>query len=110
MIKILKKIKKKIINYYLSKFKRDKINILSVEDFLKFSFFEKKSQNNPYKNIKRLKEVFSKIGNIKIIFVIRSQKNLIKSFYNQYYLNDWKDHKIKHNNIINFLKKKKIKD
>ena len=91
--------KKKIIHYYFSKFKKNKINILSIEDLLKFSFFQKKSQNNPHKNIKRLKEIFLKIGDVKVIFVIRSPNDLIKSFYYQYYYNDWKDNKIYHHNI-----------
>lgn len=101
--------KKKIIHYYFSKFKKNKINILSIEDLLKFSFFQKKSQNNPHKNIKRLKEIFLKIGDVKVIFVIRSPNDLIKSFYNQYYYNDWKDNKIYHHNIMKYFKKKKIR-
>ena len=107
--KNFKKNTKKIINYYSSKFKKDKINILSVEDFLKFSFFTKKSQNNPHQNIKRLKEVFSKIGSVKIIFVIRSHKDILRSFYDEYYLNDWKNNNIKHNDIVNYFKKKRTK-
>ena len=107
--KNFQKYKKKIINHYLSKLEKNKINILSVEDFLKFSFFTKKSQNNPHQNIKRLKEVFSKIGSVKIIFVIRSHKDILRSFYDEYYLNDWKNNNIKHNDIINYLKKKRIK-
>ena len=106
---MFKKNKFKLIKFFKKKLIEGKKNILSIEDLLKPTFFNKKNGHDIFKSIKRYHSILSNFGNVKVFWIIRSHTEIISSSYDQFYLEDWKNYKITHSQILSFFKKQKNK-
>lgn len=103
-----KKNKAKIIKFFQRVLKSKQKNVISIEDLTKPTFLTQKKGHNIFKCLKRYYKILSNFGDVKIIYVIRSHTEIISSFYEQYYLEDWKFYNITHDKVVNFFKYKKF--
>ena len=104
-INYLKK-KSFIISFFKNILTKHQKNIISIEDLTKPTIFQQKNIHNIFLSLKRFKEILSTFGTVKIIYVIRSHTDIICSYYEQYYLEDWYHHNINHQKILDFFIKK----
>lgn len=102
-----KKSKPKILKFFKKVLKNNKKNVISIEDLTKPTFLTQKKGHNIFKCLKRYYKILLNFGDVKIIYVIRSHADIIGSFYEQYYLEDWKFYDITHDKVLNFFKNKK---
>ena len=105
--KVFGKNKFKLIKFFKKKLIEGKKNILSIEDLLKPTFLNQKNGHDIFKSIKRHHSILSNFGNVKVFWIIRSHSEIISSSYEQFYLEDWKNYKITHSQILSFFKKQK---
>ena len=101
-----KKNLKKIFNKI--KFLQHKINLISEEDVLCHKAIK---NNNIYKTLKRINFIFNdKKNEVKYFFFIRKQKDIIISYYRQFYFTYFSKNFPQFNKFINDRNKGKVED
>lgn len=106
---VFEKNKLKVTKFFQKVLKNKQKNVISIEDLTKPTFLSQKHGHNIFKCLQRYNNILSNFGEVKVIYVIRSHCDIIPSFYEQFYLEDWKFYNITHEKILDFFKSDKYR-